>query len=87
MLPPLHMPLPLPTNSRSSLASSTTREGFRLHRARNWELSTLSREDTRGGAADCGPQPLWTPTHSPTRTRARRWTGKTVQVEGDSSSL
>lgn len=42
--PPLRGP---PTNSSSSFACSTTSGGCSLHRAGNWELSTL-RERTRG---------------------------------------
>lgn len=62
MLPPLRMPLPLPTNSRSSFASSTTREGCRSHRARNWELSTLLGEGAAGwGLSPEDPDPQ--PTH------------------------
>lgn len=41
MLARLQMLLTFPTNSRSSRDSSTTRDGFSLHSARNWEFSTL----------------------------------------------
>lgn len=47
MLAPLRKPLVPPRNSRSSFASSTTKEGCRVHRARNSELSTLLGKDAR----------------------------------------
>lgn len=48
--------LALPTNSSSSLASSTTRDGCSAHRARNCELSTLHGEVTAGPQPPPGPQ-------------------------------
>lgn len=58
MAPRLRTLLTLPTNSSSSFASSTTSDGCSAHRARNWELSTLPREDTAGLWP--GPRP-WPP--------------------------
>lgn len=67
MLPVPWMPRPLPTNSRSSFASSTTREGCSLHRTRNWELSTLPGGHSWAAAGPSRPQ-----THGPpSRTRNR----------------
>lgn len=51
--------LTLPTNSSSSLASSTTSDGCRAHRTRNCELSTLPGEDI-GGRPPPGSR-LWPP--------------------------
>lgn len=44
----------LPTNSSSSLACSTTSGGCSLHRAGNWELSTLPE---RAPSETPGPRP------------------------------
>lgn len=63
MAPLLRTPLTLPTNSSSSLASSTTRDGCSAHRARNCELSTLHREVTAGPQPPPGPRP-WSPFHN-----------------------
>lgn len=56
MLPPLRRPPPLPTNSSSSFASSTTRQGLRWHRPRNWALSTLQGTGLRGCRRRAQPQ-------------------------------
>lgn len=70
MTPPLRVLLALPANSRSSLASSTTRAGCCSHRARNWELSTLPGEDARGPRT---PLAGHGPTAHPRGRRASLW--------------